>query len=575
MTLIRLENITLAFGEAALLNNASLHIRRKDRFFLVGRNGIGKSCLLKIIMGTLAVDAGKIHRMPNLRIGDLSQDLPSQRDLTVYEFVSEGMQDNEQEWQSNHSIETILDQLSLPAHVKLHTLSGGWQRRVSLARALVSKPDLLLLDEPTNHLDITAIQWLETYLASYAGAVLCVTHDRALLRKLCAQVLELDRGQLTAWTSSFDAYLINREHRLTVEQTQAHLFDKMLAKEEAWIRQGVKARRTRNEGRVRALKQLRTERAARQNVQGRPGFSVNAVISSGQLVIDAENITHSIQEMCLIKNFSIKVQKGDKIALIGKNGIGKSTLLKILLGEIIPESGSVKLGTNLQIGYFDQLRSGISMESSVIENVAGGRESITVNGQEKHIIGYLSDFLFTPERARTPVKFLSGGECNRLLLAKLFSLPKNLLVLDEPTNDLDIESLELLEELLLEYTGTLLLVSHDRSFVDNIATSTLHFAGKGVIQEYIGGYTQIAPPVVSAMPKARKTSVDSQTTKELKAIPNKIMCLEQQLQGIHTEMEDVTFYTKDQTYIEERTTLVKTLEENIAALYARWAALES
>lgn len=388
-------------------------------------------------------------------------------------------------------IDSILTRLELPADQKLSSLSGGWQRRVALARALVSKPDLLLLDEPTNHLDLAAIEWLEEYLAEFPGAVICITHDRTFLRKRSHRILELDRGQLTAFEGGFDKYLVDKQHELEVEHRHNQLFDKNLAKEEAWIRQGIKARRTRNEGRVRALKKLREERAVRVSLQGKPKFSANQAQQSGELVVNAENIHYSIGERKLVKDFSTRIIRGDKIALVGPNGIGKSTLLKLLLGQLEPQAGKIQLGTNLKIAYFDQLRAGIDLERSAIENVAGGRENIVIEGKEKHIVSYLQDFLFTPQRIRIPVKLLSGGECNRLLLAKLFSMPNNLLVLDEPTNDLDIESLELLEDILMNYQGSVLLVSHDRTFVNSVATSTLYFAGEGRIVEYVGGYDAI------------------------------------------------------------------------------------
>lgn len=521
MALIRLENVSLAFGESPLLDKIHLKIESRERIFLIGRNGMGKSCLLKVIMGSLKVDDGNIFKTPGLKISELAQTFTHTESATVYDVVAEGLEEiglvlkryhqliahppefgtgtenqwlhelektqkvleTQQGWQFVQMIDTILTQLELPADRKMNTLSGGWQRRVALARALVGQPDLLLLDEPTNHLDLEAIEWLETYLAQYQGAVLCITHDRALLRKLSNRILELDRGKLTSFTGDYDSFLADKEHRLEVERTHDKLFDKNLAKEEVWIRQGIKARRTRNEGRVRALEALRRERSKRVSLQGKPKFTTNETKLSGELVINAENVHYKINDHVLIKNFSMRIYRGDKIALVGPNGIGKSTFIKIMLGQLEPQSGLVALGTNLQVGYFDQLRLGIDPSLSAYENVGGGRESINVNGSEKHIISYLSDFLFTPQRARTPVKMLSGGECNRLLLAKLFSLPTNLLVLDEPTNDLDIESLELLESILVDYKGTLLLVSHDRTFVNEVATSTLHFTGKGVILE--------------------------------------------------------------------------------------------
>ena len=647
MALIHLDNISLSFGEAPLLKTVSLQIEPRERTFLIGRNGMGKSCLFKVILGTLNFDHGKIHRQPGLKIAQLEQELPNSLDKTVYELVAEGLHeiglllkryheliqvspDNMNEawmrdieetqreleakhgWQFLQKIEAILQRLELPADKKLSELSGGWQRRVALARALVGEPDLLLLDEPTNHLDLAAIEWLEDYLAQYNGALLCITHDRSLLRKLSQKILELDRGNLTAWSGGFDKYLEDKAHLLEVEANQNKLFDKNLAKEEVWIRQGVKARRTRNEGRVRALLKLRLERNERLNLQGKPKFASNEAKLSGELVVNLENVDYSIQDKCLVKDFSIRIYRNDKIALIGPNGVGKSTLLKLLLGHIKPTAGKVELGTNLQIAYFDQLRAAIDPELSAVVNVAGGREMIQINGGEKHIISYLSDFLFTPERARTPVKHLSGGECNRLLLAKLFSLPNNLLVLDEPTNDLDIESLELLEEILSNYKGTVLLVSHDRTFVNQVATSTLYFAGEGKIIEYVGGYDSIpkklkettSKPISSQqsckdnnavqdkskektlLPKEEKefkqkeqppqkvSILNSKLKKELESLPEKIAALELLQSQLHSEMSDLKFYEQDKAKVAETLEKLEKTELSLKKAYARWEELE-
>jgi ABC transport system ATP-binding/permease protein len=636
MTILRLENVCLAFGEAPLLDNANLKIDNRERIFLIGRNGMGKSCLLKVLQGELNIDSGTIFQTPNLKIAGLPQNLPDYGDATVYDVVAGGLLEvgillkryhhltqnpsgdsswldeigsvqrqleAKQGWTFDQRIETILTRLDLPADKAMNTLSGGWQRRVALARALVSQPDLLLLDEPTNHLDLAAIEWLEDYLADYQGALLCVTHDRTLLRKLSQRILELDRGKLTSWIGNYDQYLIDKEHRLEVEANQAKLFDIKLAKEEAWIRQGIKARRTRNEGRVRALKKLREERTERRELQSKPSFSANEGLYSGDLVIKAEHVFYSYtsnsNDVPIVDDFSIRIYRGDKIALVGPNGVGKSTLLRLLLGELTPSSGLVKLGTNLHIGYFDQLRSGIDLSLSAIENVAGGRETIVVNGQQKHVISYLSDFLFTPERARTPVKMLSGGECNRLLLAKLFSLPTNLLVLDEPTNDLDIESLELLEDILIDYKGTILIVSHDRSFVDEVATSTLFFAGQGKILEYVGGYSDI--PAVklkedkSALPKSEisksemsknkdiiaatklesKPQLTSRMKKELDEIPEKIAKLEASQSELEMKIANPNFYSLDKTTISETLAKFKSNQVSLDKLYQRWEELES
>jgi len=626
MALIHLENVSLSFGDVPLLDKANLQIEPRERIFLIGRNGTGKSCLLKVIAGSMSVDHGKIHRTPGLKVAELSQDLPNSDDKTVYDVVSEGLSEvglllkryhdltqhtevsDHEKWLSEletiqkalevkegwdyiRNIDSILTRLELNPDQKLQHLSGGWQRRVALARALVSKPDLLLLDEPTNHLDLAAIQWLEDYLEQYTGAVLCVTHDRALLKRLSKRILELDRGKLTSWTSDYETYLTDKEHFLETEQTQAKLFDKKLAAEEAWIRQGVKARRTRNEGRVRALKKLRQERQARIEHQGKPKFSANEGVLSGELVTNAEAISYSINGRRLIEDFSIRILRGDKIALVGPNGIGKTTLLKILLGQLIPDSGKITLGTNLQIGYFDQLRSGIDPELSAIENVGGGREMIMLNGSQKHIVSYLSDFLFTPERIRMPVKNLSGGECNRLLLAKLFSLPNNLLILDEPTNDLDIESLELLESILVDYPGTILLVSHDRTFVNEVATSTLYFWGEGRITEYVGGFDaiplhafnkkqELSAPIIE---KGRETSskptgnirFNARMKKELADITQEIAALESLQVKLQAEIAASGFYSQDKNHIAQKLAELQELEGKLKVRYQRWEELES
>jgi ATP-binding cassette subfamily F protein uup len=614
MSLLRLENITLAFGEIPILDHINLKVEPKEKIFLVGRNGMGKSCLFKVIMGQMKVDDGIIFKEPGIRIAELQQELPNNLDVTVFEFVAQGLAqvgallkeyhdlttnpstdhdrwlkelaevqrklEVQNGWQLQQSIETVLSKLDLQADQKLQQLSGGWKRRAALAKALASQPDLLLLDEPTNHLDLDAIQWLEEYLLQYKGALICITHDRAFLRRLSQRIIELDRGHLYSYNGNFNDFLQDKQHRLEVESTQSKLFDKVLAKEEAWIRQGIKARRTRNEGRVRALEQLRRERSQRRNLQGDPKFTSNIQSMSGELVIEADKISYSINDLNLVKTFSVRIYRGDKIALIGPNGIGKTTLLKLLLGQLQPISGKIKLGTNLHLGYFDQLRAGIDYEQSAIDNVAGGRDSISINGKSKHIISYLADFLFTPDRMRIPVKMLSGGECNRLLLAKMFSLPNNLLVLDEPTNDLDIESLELLEEILSEYPGTILLVSHDREFVDQVATSTLFFRGNGIIEENVGGYKDIplrANNIVTAKTNivAKVSPKVVNDTKQLNQITNKITNLEAKQHKLHLEMAEEGFYNKDATTVQAAIDTLAKIDQELSQLYERWQELES
>lgn len=624
MTLIRFDNVSLAFGEAPLLDKINLQIGTKERIFLIGRNGMGKTCLLKVIKGDLKCDEGNIFRLPHLKVSELSQELPSSLEQTVYDVVASGLEDiglllnryhhlsqgssegTQEQWLNELSeiqrelelkngwiyhnrIEAILSQLTLPADQLLKELSGGWQRRVMLAKALVSEPDILLLDEPTNHLDLEAIEWLEEYLKQYEGTLICITHDRTLLRNLSQRILELDRGHLISFVGDYDKFMDYKQHQLEVEATQSKLFDKHLAKEEVWIRQGIQARRTRNEGRVRALEALRKERNQRRLLQAKPTFAANTASISGDLVIKAEHLCYAFdKQKPLINDFSMNILKGDKIALIGPNGVGKSTLLKLLLGKLEPQTGHVTLGTQLKIAYFDQLRQEIKPELSAIENVSGGRQMINIHGKEKHVISYLADFLFTPDRVRMAVKLLSGGECNRLLLAKLFSLPSNLLVMDEPTNDLDIESLELLENILVEYSGTLLLVSHDRTFVDSVATSTLYFAGEGKIQEFVGGFKDIPmvykQSVQSKIEKKMKQVPEieykkikrPQVLKELDTIAQKIVQLEEAKQHIEMEMADPKFYTEsDRTYRETVQKKLQEVEETLQNTFKRWEELEA
>jgi ATP-binding cassette subfamily F protein uup len=630
--LITLDNISLAYGLNPLLDRAKLQIASGERVCLIGRNGAGKSSLLKVIEGLQKPDDGAIWYKPKLRMARLAQELPQQACGTVYEIVAQGLAETgrllteyhvlierlthtaEQKdldqlerlqhaldanngWQLEQTIKTVLTRLELNPDELVSNLSGGWQRRVLLAQALVTDPELLLLDEPTNHLDIAAIQWLEDYLLNCNIGLLFITHDRALLQRLATRILELDRGQLTSWPGDYQNFLRRKAEMLHAEAQQNAEFDKKLAQEEQWIRQGIKARRTRNEGRVRALEDLRRERAKRIEVQGKANFNVQDAEKSGHLVIEAKGVTQCYGERKIINNFSMRIMRGDRIGLIGPNGIGKSTLLNILLGELKPQQGTVTHGTKLQIAYFDQLRQSLDLEKTVLENVAHGRDFIEINNKRQHIMSYLSDFLFTPPRALTPVKALSGGECNRLVLARLFSQPANLLVLDEPTNDLDLETLELLEEILGNYQGTLLLVSHDREFLDNVITSTLVFEGDGKISEYVGGYNDWLrqskqnkkiinqtvgrharesghPDIVNDNQQNKNKKLSYKEQKELTELPKKIEVLEIEQTDLQLRSADPDFYQKNPDLVAQTMARLKQLQNELAQLYKRWEELE-
>lgn len=520
MPLLTLENISLHYGEQIIFENLDFQLDNGDRFCIIGRNGVGKSTLLKTIEKKIEPDSGSRWCDPGVTIASLSQDLPNAEDITVYDFVAAGMPDlvkdlNEYQtlsatasmddlsrlevlqtrieaadgWTFDNRIQQVLTKLDLDAGKSLGDMSGGWRRRVSLAQALVVQPDILLLDEPTNHLDIAAIQWLEEQLQSFRGAIVFITHDRAFLRAVANRIAELDRGHITRWNGDYEGFLNFKAQELETEAKNNALFDKKLAQEEVWIRQGIKARRTRNEGRVRALEQLRGEREQRRERLGNVKIEHVSDVASGKLVAELEHVSFSWPEKKIIDDFTSTIVRGDKVGLIGPNGIGKSTLLKIILGQLEVTHGAVRRGTKLSVAYFDQLRDQLDLEKSAIDNISDGRDFIDVNGRDKHIISYLQDFMFSGERARTPIKALSGGERNRILLAKLFSKPSNLLIMDEPTNDLDAETLELLEELLVNFDGTLLLVSHDRAFLDNVVTSSIAFEGNGRLREYVGGYS--------------------------------------------------------------------------------------
>lgn len=637
MTLLRLEDIQLAFGPHVILDDAALTLEKGERLALVGRNGAGKSTLMSLIEGTQLPDGGTIWRAPGLRIGTLSQQLPPAEGRTLFEVVSEGLPEVgrllqeydaaviEPEpdmrllerlqtqiealdgWSYHQRINNVLDRLGLPPDTLMEGLSGGWRRRVALARALVASPDVLLLDEPTNHLDLDTILWLEEQLVQFPGAVLFVTHDRAFLDKVATGILELDRGKLGRYPAKYDEYQERKQHELDIEQRENALFDKKLAQEEAWIRQGIKARRTRNEGRVRALQALRRERADRRDRQGNVNLNVDTGERSGKRVVELAHVTHAFEGRStpVIRDFSYEVQRGDRIGLIGRNGAGKTTLLKILLGELSPEQGKVHTGTKLQVAYFDQLRAGLDMEATVFDNVAQGRDHVTIGSKTRHVMSYLQDFLFAPDRARQPVKALSGGEANRLMLAKLFTQPANVLVLDEPTNDLDMETLELLEELLLQFDGTLLLVSHDRAFMDNVVTSVLAFEGNGQVVDYVGGYTDwlrqggqlpplehqgsasSAPPAeaetVPQSPKAEEKPSAAKPAKklsyklqrELEALPGEIEALESDIAALEHEISQPSFYQQDGVAIDKMLARLTEQQQALEAAMERWMALEA
>ena len=632
MPLLRLDNISLAYGDQPLLDGADFQIRKGERVCLLGRNGAGKSTLMKLVSEQIHADDGSIWRKPGLKVGMLNQDLPGQDDQKVYDVVASGLEqvghwisefhrlsmniesdadmkalervqqqlEAADGWSLQQKVETVIKKLGLPAEKQMKELSGGWRRRVELARALVCEPDLLLLDEPTNHLDIVAIDWLEKQLKDFQGALLFITHDRSFLQSLATRIIELDRGQLTSWDCDYHTYLERKAHALEVEAEHNAQFDKKLALEESWIRQGIKARRTRNEGRVRALKALREERTQRRVVQGKASFSLEQSDSSGKLVMEVKNISQAFDHHKVIDDFNLRVMRGDKIGLIGANGAGKSTLLRILLGQMEPQTGKVKQGTKLEVAYFDQMRNQLDLEKTVIDNVAEGRESITINGSNRHVIGYLGDFLFPPGRCRVPVKALSGGERNRLLLARLFSKPANLLVMDEPTNDLDVETLELLESLLVDFTGTVLLVSHDRAFLDNVVSSTLVFQPGGKIREFVGGFddwlhqggaiNQLvaepmekkaakpaapAPQQNTAENKPAKKKLSYKLQRELDGLPTEIEALEEKLAILEETVADPAFYQGDQAKVQATLQQLEEVNVTIEEKMERWEELEN
>jgi len=624
--LIRLQDISLAYGPRPLLDGVNLILNKHERVCLVGRNGAGKSTLMQIILGQTQPDTGNIWRTANLKIATLPQDVPVDDARSVFQaglgnlgdliyryhrdsalVAQEASAHNlrelakiqhqleaHQAWQLQQRVETVLSLLRLPADTCVNDLSGGQRRQVLLAQALVAAPDLLLLDEPTNHLDIDAIAWLETWLRNYAGSVLFITHDRVFLQNVATRIVELDRSRLRSWECDYRTYLQRKEAALAAEAAADARFDKRLAEEEAWIRQGVKARRTRNEGRVRQLEKMRRARAARYEHTGKARMQIDAGDISGKLVFEADHVTASWGSAPLITDFSVRIMRGDRVGIIGPNGAGKSTLIKLLLGELPPDAGTIMQGTNIKLAYFDQHRANLDPTRTVMDNVTDGRDSVTVNGQTKHIIGYLQDFLFSPERARTLVKSISGGEKNRLLLARLFAQPANLLVLDEPTNDLDVATLELLEDIIADYMGTLLIVSHDRAFLDNVVTSTLVFEGGGRVTEYVGGYSDwlaqrasgaqrvlrdtktVAPAAVASQPnlgRGKKLSYKEQ--RELDALPTRIESLENERSALEQAMAGADFYRRDKTEITQITARLDDIQRELDDAYARWESLDA
>lgn len=604
MSLLSLKEVSFTWSGPSLLEAVSLEIERNERIGLLGRNGAGKSTLMKMLAGELAPDHGEIRPAPKLRIRRLIQEVPAgTEELTIEQLVAAGYErdpDPAHDWEADHAVQQVLGRMGLEGNRPFATLSSGMKRRALLAQAVVQEPDVLLLDEPTNHLDIESISWLEGFLKNYAGTLVFVTHDRVFLQSLATRILEIDRGRLFDWTCDYSTFLQRKQQLLEAEEKQNALFDKKLAVEEAWIRQGIKARRTRNEGRVRALKRMREERAQRRTRSGNVKMESSNAERSGQLVMQAKDVSFSYGERPIIQGFSSLITRGDKIGIIGSNGAGKSTLLKLILSELQPDSGQIRQGTNLQVIYFDQLREQIDEEKTVVENVGEGQESIEINGQKKHVLGYLQDFLFTPDRARRAARYLSGGERNRMLLARIFKRPSNVMVLDEPTNDLDQETLELLEELVDSYPGTVLLVSHDRAFLNNVVTSTLVLTGDGTVREYDGGYddyvrqrdnalkTEAAKPSAtsesgtggkqkaasSASPApATKAKLSFKERKELEALPERIEKLEQEQTELHVRMAEPGFFKQAPREIAAATDRLSVIGKELEGCYDRWEEL--
>ncbi|MDC0003068.1 ATP-binding cassette domain-containing protein [Porticoccaceae bacterium] len=623
MPLVTLQDVFLSYGQPPLIDHLDLVIEPNERVCLIGRNGAGKSTLMKIITGQITPDEGSIKRASGVKVAQLEQSVPHDTSGTVFDVIAQGMGaegelvktfhhliqqlnvdpspkvmnayeecqaelDRVNGWDINSRVEAIITKMELDPDVDISSLSGGYKRRVLLARALVCDPDLLLLDEPTNHLDIEAIQWVEQFLLKWEGSLLFISHDRRFMDNLANRFIEIDRGKLQDYNCDYSTYLVRKEENLEIEDRQNALFDKRLSQEEVWIRQGIKARRTRNEGRVRALESMRREHADRRKQLGTARMDIQAAEKSGKIVAEADNVSFAFDNgKQVVKNFSTLIQRGDKVGFIGRNGVGKTTLIKLLLGELTPQQGSIKTGTNLNIAYFDQYRSALDEEKTVQDNVSGGRDMLEIGGKQRHVISYLQDFLFAPERCRQPVKALSGGERNRLLLAKLFTQPSNILVLDEPTNDLDIDTLDLLEELLIDYKGTVILVSHDRAFLNNVVTSTLVFDGSGTIEQYIGGYddwlrqrktekaTKVAAPKAQAKSATTSKKLTYNDQRELDGLPAEIEKMEIQIAATSELISTPGFYQSDRPSIEAVETQLAAEQKQLAECYARWELLEN
>ena len=629
MSLINLRDLDFSIGGPLLLDGINLSIEANERICVVGRNGAGKSTLMRLIAGELKADDGEIHVQGGVRVAMLTQEVPPGTRGSVFDVVASGLgelgtwiaqyhhliQHFENEgnaerlgdvqqkieaangWTLEQRVETTINKLDLPSDADFESLSGGMKRRVLLARALVASPEVLLLDEPTNHLDIESIAWLEEFLKAYAGSLVFVTHDRSFLRAVATRIVEIDRGSLTSWPGDYDNYLRRREERLHAQAQENARFDKMLAQEEVWIRQGIKARRVRDEGRVRRLESMRTDRSKRRELTGTARMNLTDAVPSGKRVAELKDVDFAFSDKIIVSGLSTTIQRGDRVGLVGPNGAGKSTLIKLLLGELQPDSGEVKVGTQLEIAYFDQHRGQLRDDWNALDNVSEGREFIEVGGSRKHVMGYLQDFLFTPDRARAPITKLSGGERNRLLLAKLFAQPSNLLVMDEPTNDLDVETLELLEELLADYNGTLLIVSHDRAFLDNVVTSTLVLEGGGVVREYVGGYSDwlrqrmsavsnstpgraeairvaAAAPAAVASTSASKRKLSYKDARELDQLPARIEALEKRIAAITGLMSSPSFYEGEGGAIAATTAELADVQRELELVYRRWEELE-